>query len=338
VGGNAEKVKREHIARGNETRSSNPSMLANLLFCGHCGNVMGMSFAKKNNKRYRYYVCQHAKKSGYEECPVKSVPAGEIERVVMDEVKKALQRPDLIGATFSRIKINETSEIERLTAEKGRVEEELEVIRTNANRLINGKLQNAFVQEELARMEAQAKELGRQLAETQTELESLTASPTTETDLITELANLEPVWDELFPKEKQRVINLLFERIALYEDALEITLKTDCEKAQNIRIPIRIRRNAGKKKIILPRGYTDNTQDNPEMNKSLAIAVALGHRWLKLLMDGRFNSVGELAEEIGVDASQLRRYLNLTNIKPEEVMAIMEGEEMQEAKGIWLKS
>lgn len=50
------------------------------------------------------------------------------------------------------------------------------------------------------------------------------------------------------------------------------------------------------------------------------------------LLDGRFNSVGELAEEIGVDASQLRRYLNLTNIKPEKIMAMMDGEEMQEAK------
>ena len=44
-------------------------------------------------KRYRYYVCLAAQKKGWDTCPSKSVPSGEIERFVVEQIKAVGRDP-----------------------------------------------------------------------------------------------------------------------------------------------------------------------------------------------------------------------------------------------------
>lgn len=95
-----------------------------------------------------------------------------------------------------------------------------------------------------------------------------------------------------------------------------------------IHIPMAFARRGGRKEIILPPACRpDGDRAYPSINQALAIAVALGHRWLGLLMEGRFGSVGELAEHVGIDPSQLRRHLSLTCLSPRLLGAILAGKE-----------
>jgi site-specific DNA recombinase len=48
---------------------------------------MGHAYTSQGTKRYRYYVCLKAQKRGWHNCPTKSVPAGEIERFVVEQIK-----------------------------------------------------------------------------------------------------------------------------------------------------------------------------------------------------------------------------------------------------------
>jgi hypothetical protein len=48
---------------------------------------MTHSFSCKGNKRYRYYVYGMAMKRGWSECPSPSVPTGEIERFVVEQIR-----------------------------------------------------------------------------------------------------------------------------------------------------------------------------------------------------------------------------------------------------------
>ncbi len=41
------------------------------------------------------------------------------------------------------------------------------------------------------------------------------------------LMQLDPLWDELFPAEQTRILNLLIERIDLSENGLDIKIRTD---------------------------------------------------------------------------------------------------------------
>jgi Recombinase zinc beta ribbon domain len=42
---------------------------------------------KDGRKRYRYYTCTSAQKRGWHTCPSKSIPAGEIERFVVQQLR-----------------------------------------------------------------------------------------------------------------------------------------------------------------------------------------------------------------------------------------------------------
>lgn len=43
--------------------------------------------SKKGTKKYRYYVCTSAQARGWDTCPSKSIPAAEIERFVVEQVR-----------------------------------------------------------------------------------------------------------------------------------------------------------------------------------------------------------------------------------------------------------
>lgn len=94
-----------------------------------------------------------------------------------------------------------------------------------------------------------------------------------------------------------------------------------------IRVPMRFKRRSGRKEIILPNGEGKQTS---AVQESLVAAVARAHRWLALLEDGVYNSVGELADAIGMDPSLLRRHLNLTLVRPEALRQILDGTEPDE--------
>ena len=91
-----------------------------------------------------------------------------------------------------------------------------------------------------------------------------------------------------------------------------------------IRIPMKFKRRSGRKEIVLPNG---EGKEASAVQESLVTAVARAHRWLALLEDGRFGSVSELAEAVGLDPSLVRRHLNLTLLRPALVCQILAGDE-----------
>jgi len=77
-------------------RHQQDALLQGLLHCGGCGCVMTPTFATKNGVvRYRYYVCGNAPTRGKDHCPSKSVPAGEIERLLIEQTRTFLRAPAL---------------------------------------------------------------------------------------------------------------------------------------------------------------------------------------------------------------------------------------------------
>ena len=54
---------------------------------------MTPSHSRKNGRLYRYYVSTDAIRQGYSECPVRSVPAAEVEEAVVAQVRHLLRTP-----------------------------------------------------------------------------------------------------------------------------------------------------------------------------------------------------------------------------------------------------
>ena len=85
------------VGGGSEVRTGSRALLNGLLYCSHCGYAMSHSYSVKGTRRYRYYVCGGAQKRGWDTCPSKSVPAAEIERFVLEEVRGLGRDPGHAG-------------------------------------------------------------------------------------------------------------------------------------------------------------------------------------------------------------------------------------------------
>src|SRR4029077_4198943 len=77
-------LKQSPRKRAGTTRSQTPALLKGLLF-GPDGAAMSPTHTRTGGPLYRDYISQSVMKRGTEACPVRQVPAAEIERIVIDQ-------------------------------------------------------------------------------------------------------------------------------------------------------------------------------------------------------------------------------------------------------------
>nr|WP_210245665.1 recombinase family protein [Tardiphaga sp. vice278] len=80
-------------------RAQTPAILKGLLF-GPDGAAMSPTHTRKAGKLYRYYISQSVIKRGTDACPLRQVPAAEIERIVIEQIRSLLLSPEVIVATW----------------------------------------------------------------------------------------------------------------------------------------------------------------------------------------------------------------------------------------------
>ena len=94
-----------------------------------------------------------------------------------------------------------------------------------------------------------------------------------------------------------------------------------------VNVPLTLKKRGGRKEVVLPQAFASESPMRPSRQEALVIAIARAHRWQKLLDEGKFKSVSDLAREIGLDVSFAARLLRLALLAPDIVEAILVGEE-----------
>ena len=84
-------------------RHDNESILRGLLFAPNGNRMLPTATKKKSGKRYRHYLPYSDKKLGRGSDPFGIVPAGQIEVLVLEQVKAALQAPEMIQAVWDEV-------------------------------------------------------------------------------------------------------------------------------------------------------------------------------------------------------------------------------------------
>jgi site-specific DNA recombinase len=69
-------------------RNKHLALLNGLLYCECCAARMVYSYSMKNERRYPYYVCLNAQRTGWAACPGKSLPARAIEESVLGRIRE----------------------------------------------------------------------------------------------------------------------------------------------------------------------------------------------------------------------------------------------------------
>jgi hypothetical protein len=95
-----------------------------------------------------------------------------------------------------------------------------------------------------------------------------------------------------------------------------------------IRVPMRLRRDRGRKQVITPSGPEGPVVfSRGQAQQALVLAIARAHHWSRMLERGEAQSVNELAEQQGVDPSLIGRILRLATLAPDITQAILAGQE-----------
>ena len=93
-----------------------------------------------------------------------------------------------------------------------------------------------------------------------------------------------------------------------------------------VRIPMRFQRRGGRKRIVAPDGGDLVPTSKPQPDGTLVKALARAWRWQRMLDEGRFASVRELAEAERVGLSYISRILRLNLLAPDIVERIVDGQ------------
>jgi site-specific DNA recombinase len=93
--------------RAAATRAQTPSLLKGIIF-GPDGIAMSPTHTRKRGRLYRYYISQTALKQGAGDCPVTRIPAAEIEKIVIDQVRLLLLSPEIIVQTWRNARKSNT--------------------------------------------------------------------------------------------------------------------------------------------------------------------------------------------------------------------------------------
>ena len=92
--------------------------------CTHCSAAMTPSQTRRRGKLYRYYVCLGASRRGHDTCPVRSIAAGEVEGLVLAQVRRLLASPEMVARTITAVR-RENGAAEHPELEEGDVIEAL---------------------------------------------------------------------------------------------------------------------------------------------------------------------------------------------------------------------
>ena len=204
---------------GKEVRNKYGALLKGLLYCVPCNTAMVHTYtAKKNGRRYRYYVCLNAQQRGWDACPTKSVNAHDLETFVVDHIRGLGSDGEIVAETIRQVREKSEKRMIELERERRSLERKL--------RRLHAKLRElalmpaapgsdvSLTADRLADLQDQIRSIEQRMTAIREEVLSLERETVDESDLVKALSIFDPVWESLNSRERHRVMHLLIDRIA----------------------------------------------------------------------------------------------------------------------------
>jgi hypothetical protein len=90
-----------------------------------------------------------------------------------------------------------------------------------------------------------------------------------------------------------------------------------------VRVPLTIRRRGGRKLVVAPEGSVVAVP--ARVDNALVKALARAFRWRRMLEEGRYGTIDEIAAAERINDSYVSRVLRLTLLAPDIIEAILDG-------------
>jgi site-specific DNA recombinase len=191
-------------------RNKNGCLLRGIQRCAACDCGMVHTYTSKGNRRYRYYICAKAQQHGWKTCPAPSLPAAEIERFVVDEIRCVGRDRALVAATVAETRRQRDEAIQRLKRERTALERQRRDDAVEIGRVGAADGQSGAKQ---AQVEERLSASFQRLAEIREELDDLTRSAPSDGEVAAVLAGFDGLWESLAPWEQAEAMCHLIGRV-----------------------------------------------------------------------------------------------------------------------------
>ena len=189
-------LQRQRRSGGAERKTKHHALLKGLLRCAPCGCGMSHNCVRRGSKFYAYYVCDRSRSHGADTCPMPSLPAPELERLVVDEIAAICRDPQLVKTVITEAVHQQATEVvslrKRLRDAEAVAAKLADKPGGDAERLLQAQAQVEAAQAVLA--DAEAATIPKAAARSA-------------------LEQFEPVWSALTPTERVQLLRVLVERI-----------------------------------------------------------------------------------------------------------------------------
>lgn len=102
-------------------------------------------------------------------------------------------------------------------------------------------------------------------------------------------------------------------------------MKQAAHVQETTHIPMTFRPRGGKTVIVLPDGSQGVARREVTIDNTMVKVIARGFRWQRLLFDGTYATIEDLADAEKINPSYVSRILRLAYLSPRVVQAILDG-------------
>jgi len=195
-------------------RNKYGALLRGLLRCKCCDSAMTHTFSGNGRGRfYRYYRCTSAIKKGHDTCPAATLPAAEIERVVVDEVRALASDADLLAQVVEEADA-------AIEAELAAIRRDLKDTQRERKRHHHELQQLALVGEtssdataRMADLHERMSDADRRVPELEARIAALEGQAISQAEAQEAFADFDGLWESLIPREQARMLNLLLSAV-----------------------------------------------------------------------------------------------------------------------------
>jgi site-specific DNA recombinase len=217
-----EMLARNARSGGTEVRNKSGAMLKGTLKCAPCQSAKKPTHTTRKGRKYRYYACVRSQKLGVTMCPTRSVAAGDIEAFVVERIRGIASDPALVAETVAQARLQQRAEVAALEAERDRRAADVRDVNEEIQRLVAdaGARTGDRISGKLADLQERLRSAESALTVAEEKRRAAGDAEIDEADLKAALLGFDEIWNALFPRERERIVRLLFESIE-YDGATE---------------------------------------------------------------------------------------------------------------------
>ena len=317
-----------------ESKNSLVSPFKGLLVCGYCGGAFGITYTKKQNRHYMYYICIKDNDRAEHECPLRRFSTGDVDKIILRQLGRIFRTPSMLVKLYGELQERENVQQKELLGRQTELEAKMQSIR---EQIKNGS--------DPVSLRKRFSELNNELNEVKNAISAL-GEVYSARDLTDACGSIDAIWEELFPAERYKLAHQLIDKITLFADHIVMDvkhhglksligeLKTDQDikvsQPENseiiqLNIPVLVKRWNGRKLIIAPGEKESEQEIEEDEPTAMAKRLAQAHKWTEMLESGEHATVTQLADAVDYDPSKTLKILNLVNLSPKIQKMIVEG-------------